>query len=45
MMAMINMQSRGITEDRILQLNKLLENDGYKTGGYTSTSKHAAPES
>jgi hypothetical protein len=45
MMAMINLQSRGITEDRILQLNKLLENDGYKTGGYTSTSKHAAPES
>jgi hypothetical protein len=29
MMAMINLQSRGITEDRILQLNNLLENNGY----------------
>jgi hypothetical protein len=45
MMTMLNLQSRGITENRILQLNNLLENDGYKTGGYTSTSKHAAPES
>jgi hypothetical protein len=30
MMAMINLQSRGITEDRILQLNNFLENNGYK---------------
>jgi hypothetical protein len=29
MMAMINLQSRGITEDRILQLNNILENNGY----------------
>jgi hypothetical protein len=29
MMAMINLQSRGITEDRILQLNNLLENNAY----------------
>jgi hypothetical protein len=29
MMAMINLQSRGITEDRILYLNNLLENNGY----------------
>jgi hypothetical protein len=31
MMTMINLQSRGITEDRILQLNTLLENNGYLT--------------
>jgi hypothetical protein len=30
MMAMLNLQSRGITEDRILQLNSFLENNGYK---------------
>jgi hypothetical protein len=30
MMAMINLQSLGITEDKILQLNSFLENDGYK---------------
>ncbi len=30
MMAMINLQSRGITEDRILQLNSFLDNNGYK---------------
>jgi hypothetical protein len=30
MMAMINLQSHGITEDRILQLNIFLENNGYK---------------
>jgi hypothetical protein len=30
MIAMINLQSRGITEDRILQLNNFLENNGYK---------------
>jgi DNA repair ATPase RecN len=30
MMAMINLQSRGITEDRILQLNDFLGNNGYK---------------
>jgi hypothetical protein len=30
MMAMINLQSRGITEDRILQLNNLLDNNGIK---------------
>jgi hypothetical protein len=29
MMAMINLQSRGITEDKVLQLNSLLENNGY----------------
>jgi hypothetical protein len=27
---MLNLQSRGITEDRILHLNNLLENNGYK---------------
>jgi hypothetical protein len=30
MMAMLNLQSRGITEDKILQLNNFLENSGYK---------------
>ena len=30
MMAMINLQSRGITEDRILELTDLLENNGHK---------------
>jgi hypothetical protein len=29
MMAMLNLQIRGITEDKILQLNDLLENNGY----------------
>ena len=28
--ALVKMQSRGITEDRILQLNNFLENVGYK---------------
>ena len=30
MVAMINLQSRGITEDKILQLNRFLENNEYK---------------
>jgi hypothetical protein len=30
MMAMLNLQSRGITEDKILQLNRFLENNEYK---------------
>jgi len=29
MVAMINLRSRGITEDKILQLNNLLDNNGY----------------
>jgi hypothetical protein len=29
MMAMLNLQSRDITEDKILQLNGFLENNGY----------------
>ncbi|MFL6371265.1 MAG: hypothetical protein ACJ72F_10605, partial [Nitrososphaeraceae archaeon] len=29
MMAMLNLQSRGMTEDRILYLNNFLENNGY----------------
>jgi hypothetical protein len=29
MMAMLNLQIRGITEEKILQLNDLLENNGY----------------
>jgi hypothetical protein len=35
MIAMINLQSRGITEDRIIQLNNLLDNNGYKASSYT----------
>lgn len=38
--ALINLaklKSYGITEDRILELNNLLENNGYKASGYTST--------
>jgi hypothetical protein len=31
MVAMINLQSRGITEDRILHLNNFLQNNGYNT--------------
>ena len=30
MMAMLNLQSRGITEDRILYMNNILENNGSK---------------
>ena len=30
MIAMLNLQSQGITEDKILQLHNLLENNGYK---------------
>jgi hypothetical protein len=36
MMTMINLQSRGITEDRILQLNNYLESNGYKDTKYNS---------
>jgi hypothetical protein len=32
MMAMINLQSRGISQDRILQLNNFLENNGNHIG-------------
>jgi len=39
MMAMINLQSRGISEDKVLQLNSFLENNVYKdmkSNNYTS---------
>ena len=36
MMTMLNLQSRGITEDKILQLNNFLESNGYKISSYTS---------
>jgi hypothetical protein len=29
-MALVNLKSHGITEDRLLQLNSFLENNGYK---------------
>ena len=31
------LKSRGITEDRILEMHSLLENNGYKVSSYTST--------
>jgi hypothetical protein len=37
MMAMINLQSRGITEEQIISMKNFLENNGYKTISYTST--------
>jgi hypothetical protein len=43
-MALMNLKNRGITEDRLLQLNNFLENNGYKTSSYT-VQTHAAPNS
>jgi hypothetical protein len=37
MMAMLNLQSHGITEEQIISLNNFLESNGYKTSSYTST--------
>jgi hypothetical protein len=37
MMAMFNLQSRGITEQQIISLSNFLESNGYKTSSYTST--------
>jgi hypothetical protein len=40
-MALTNLKSHGLTEDRILQLNSLLENNGYKDmklNSYTNTN-------
>ena len=36
-MALLNLQNRGITEERIILLNNFLESNGYKTCSYTST--------
>jgi hypothetical protein len=38
MMAMLNLQSRGITEDRILYLNNFLENNGYNVDMKSSSN-------
>jgi hypothetical protein len=35
--AMLNLQSRGITEDRILELNNFLENNGYNARSCVNT--------
>jgi hypothetical protein len=35
--ALANLHSHGITEDRLIQLNNILENNGYKTSSYPST--------
>jgi hypothetical protein len=36
-MALMNLQSRGITEEQIMSLNNFLESNGYKARSYTST--------
>jgi hypothetical protein len=36
-MALMNLHSHGLTDDRILELNNFLEDSGYKTTSYTST--------
>jgi hypothetical protein len=41
-MALMNLQSHGITEERIILLNNFLESNGYKTRSYT-VQTHAAP--
>jgi hypothetical protein len=33
---LVNLKSYGITEDRVLQLNNILENNGYKVSSYGS---------
>jgi hypothetical protein len=38
MRAMLNLQSRGITEDRILYLNNFLENNGYNVDMKSSSN-------
>jgi len=37
LIALAKVKSQGITEDRILQLNDFMENNGYKAGSYGST--------
>jgi hypothetical protein len=37
-MALTNLQSHGITEERIISLNNFLESNGYKTSSYTSNT-------
>jgi hypothetical protein len=44
MRAVLNLQSRGITEERIILLNNFLESNGYKTSSYI-VQPHAAPNS
>ena len=34
---LMNLKSHGLAEDKILQLNNFLENNGYKTSSYIST--------
>jgi hypothetical protein len=36
-MALMNLQSNGMTEEQIISLNNSLESNGYKTSSYTST--------
>jgi hypothetical protein len=38
MMAMLNLQSRGLTEEQIISLNNFVENNGYKASSYTSNT-------
>jgi hypothetical protein len=37
MRAILNLQSRGITEDKILQMNNFLQDNAYRASSYTST--------
>jgi hypothetical protein len=37
-MTLMKLKSRGISEERILQLNNILENNGYITSTYASTN-------
>ncbi len=38
LIALAKLKSNGITEDKILELNSFLENNGYKTDSYTSNT-------
>jgi len=42
-MALMNLKSHGITEERIILLNNFLESNGYKTSSYTVQSEHMLP--
>ena len=37
LITLANLQRRGITEDRLFQMNYLIEQNGYKPSGYANT--------
>jgi hypothetical protein len=43
-MALMNLRSHGVSEDKILQLNNYLESNGYKASSYT-VQTHTSPNS